>query len=69
MFISTSSPRRSISNAFGLTLESDLLHRGKVSWFCHIEAQAVGFVVRGLIVPHDNAWPAAATDEITIRRL
>ena len=34
---------------------SDVLHRDKVSWFCHIEAPTVLFVVWALMVSGDNA--------------
>ena len=47
MFISTSSPRRSPLKGSRLTLTSNLLHCDKVTWFCHIEASAVLFDVRG----------------------
>jgi hypothetical protein len=33
---------------------SDVLHRDKVSWFCHIQAPTAGFVVWGLMVLRDN---------------
>jgi hypothetical protein len=46
IFISTSSPRRSTLKSSRLTLTSNLLHCDKVTWFCHIEASAVLFVVQ-----------------------
>jgi hypothetical protein len=33
---------------------SDVLHRDKVSWFCHIQALTTGFVVWVLVVLRDN---------------
>ena len=54
----------------GLILRFDVLHCDKASWFRHIEAPTVGFVVQALIVSGDNGLSAAATvDEISVRRL
>jgi hypothetical protein len=37
----------------GLIFALALLHCGKVSWFCHIEASALRFGVQALIVSGD----------------
>jgi hypothetical protein len=44
-----------------------VLHCDKVSWFGHIEASALGFAVRALIVSGDNGL--AIVDEICVRLL
>jgi hypothetical protein len=42
-----------------------VLHCDKASWFCHIEASRVRFVVSVLMVSGDNNLGAAATDDET----
>jgi hypothetical protein len=53
--------------ASGLISASDVLHCDKVSWFRHIEAPPVGFVVHALIVSGDNGLSNAGKFE-EIRR-
>jgi hypothetical protein len=46
-----------------------VLHCDKASWFGHIEAPTVRFIVQALIVSHDNGLSAAVkTDEISVSR-
>jgi hypothetical protein len=69
-FIRGSSPRRSTTADSALTAISDVLQCDKVSWFCHIEALRIAFVVQALIVSGDTGSTAAATnDEINVKRL
>jgi hypothetical protein len=42
---------------------SDVLHRDKVSWFCHIQALTVLFVVWALMVSGDNGSALQHADE------
>jgi hypothetical protein len=44
---------------------SDVLHRDKVSWFCHIQAPTVRFVVWALMVSGGQSFGAAATADET----
>jgi hypothetical protein len=69
-FIRGSSPRRSTTADSALTAISDVLQCDKVSWFCHIEALTLRFVVQALIVSDDTGSSAVATnDEINVKRL
>ncbi len=69
-FIRGSSPRRSTTADSALTAISDVLQCDKVSWFCHIEALTLRFVVQDLIVSDDTGSSAVATnDEINVKRL
>src|ERR1019366_2597618 len=53
-----------------LISRSGVLQCDKVSWFCHIEAPTVRFVVPALIVSGDDGLSVAAiVDEISVRRL
>jgi len=53
-FIRGSSPQGSAITRSGQSFALALLQCGKVSWFRHIEASALQFVVQALIVSGDN---------------